>query len=109
MEIKHALNEAVTERELSECVRTLAKMKGYLAYHTHNSRYSEAGFPDWVFVGGCRIIFAELKREKANPTEAQERWIEELGLASCWSDGRVEVHVWRPSDWNSGRIAEVLY
>mgnify|MGYP001585457419 CR=1 FL=1 len=56
----------------------------------------DAGFPDLVLAREGVVIFAELKREKAKPTEAQMEWIEALG----------QTYVWYPSMWDS--IEELL-
>jgi hypothetical protein len=91
----------VTEREFSQAVSDLAKMRGFLSYHTHDSRRSAPGFPDWVFVKPPRLIFAELKTEKGKLSPAQADWIAVLGDVPG-----VEVYVWRPSQLDE--IAEVL-
>lgn len=102
MMLRTVLAENVLERDLQENVRVLAKMRGYLFYHTHRSRHSPAGFPDCVFIKNERIVVAELKREKAKLTADQQGWID--GFASCG----IPAYVWRPSSWNSGEIDRVL-
>ena len=87
------IQAAISESELQGFVVTLARTHGWLAYHTHDSRRSEAGFPDLCLVRDGRVIFAELKSMKGKVTDAQQRWLDELGGA----DG-VEVYVWRPVD-----------
>jgi hypothetical protein len=81
----------------------LARLKGWLVYHTHDSRHSAAGFPDLVLVRRGRLIFAELKRnattERAKArqvTADQAAWLAALGDV----DG-AEVHLWRPVDWSA--------
>ena len=106
----------MTEKQLLECVRSLAKGLGWLTYHTHNSRRSEPGFPDLVMVRPPRLIFAELKNEKGVVSDAQERWLLELGKVEDWLydfddlyDAEVVVvHVWRPAQWLDGTIEEIL-
>ncbi len=71
------------------------KEDGWLVYHTHDSRRSDAGFPDMVCVlPGVASIFAELKIETGKLTFAQEQWL--LSLAKT---GEM-AYLWRPSDTN---------
>ena len=96
---------AQTEAQFTAAVREYAMLCGWRYYHTHDSRRSDPGFPDCVLVRGERLIFAELKLDKARskPTEAQEAWLTALALLPTpW----VRVCVWRPSDWPS--IEEML-
>lgn len=56
-----------SEAELQRMVTRLADTLGWtLQYHTHDSRRSQAGFPDLVLVhpGQGRIVYAELKTMK---------------------------------------------
>lgn len=71
----------------------LARMCGFVVYHTHDSRRSEPGFPDLVLVRPPRFILAELKRQDGKLTGPQRRW--QTLLAACPG---VETHVWRPAD-----------
>ena len=78
----------------------LAPMLGWrLTYHTLRSKGSQSGFPDRVLVRD-RIIYAELKREKTQPTVAQKEWLDGLARAGA------EVYLWRPSDLDE--IAKIL-
>src|SRR2546428_10146595 len=83
----------VPERDFLQQVKDLAGFSGWLAYHTLDSRGSEAGFPDLVLVRRGRVVFAELKSEDGKLSQVQARWL--LGLAIAGA----EVHLWRPSDW----------
>ena len=83
----------VTEKQFMAAVIEMAQMLGWLVYHTHDSRRSEAGFPDIVAVRRDRVLFIELKTETGRLSEDQERWLSALGLAGA------AVHFWRPSDW----------
>lgn len=103
-----ALAKKLTEDQLSTHVANLARMMGWRGYHTHDSRRSAAGFPDWVFARGGHIIFAELKTEKGQLTAAQEAWASDLWEAAILQFPKVRMCVWRPSDWYAGRIDEVL-
>ena len=51
------------------------------------------GWPDLTLVRGTRLIFAELKSQRAPMTgEAQRQVLLILGDVA-------EVYIWRPSDW----------
>lgn len=91
------------EKVLQELVRRTARAFGWGFYHTHNSRHSPAGFPDCVMVKGGRLVFAELKTDRGKFSEHQTLWLTALRQVPG-----VEVHEWRPADWYSGRIEEVL-
>lgn len=103
---------AITERELQKAVIAMAKRFGWLAFHPlpaqfKDGRYAtptqgDPGFPDCVLSRNGRVLFVELKREGANLEPAQAAWMGSLAAS------RAEVHLWRPSDWVSGRIEAVL-
>jgi hypothetical protein len=94
---------AMSEKALESGVRRiLADLPGVLAYHTHDSRRSHAGFPDWVLAGRGGVLWRELKRENGRLADAQAEW---LGmLAEC----REDAGVWRPSDLLDGTVAREL-
>ena len=83
----------VSEADFQAQVLQLAKLMRWRCYHTHDSRRSEAGFPDLTLVRGGRLIFAELKAEKGKVTGSQQAWLTDL------KDTGAEVYLWRPSDW----------
>lgn len=83
----------LTEKQFMAQVIQFAKLRGWLVYHTHNSQRSEPGFPDLVMVRGSRIIFAELKRDGAQLTTAQEKWLTALEATPA------EEWAWWPDDW----------
>lgn len=76
-----------------------------LYYHTHISKHSPAGFPDVTIVmpSRGRLIFAELKQQRARPTLAQLNWLDALSFL-----GGVEVYLWRPLDLLEGTIEAKL-
>lgn len=86
---------SASEQELLVQVRQVAGLYGWMVYHTHDSRRSDAGFPDLVLVRPPRLIFAELKSEKGRIRNAQKRWLMRLGEVSELP----EVYLWRPDDW----------
>jgi hypothetical protein len=101
-EMAHGMSEATLQNNiLGLAVDNL----GWLAYHTHDSRRSQPGFPDLVLVHDKqrRLIFAELKAELGSLSRAQRQWGRHLLDA-----GHGEYHVWRPSDWLVGRVTRIL-
>ena len=94
----------MTEAELLEAVRDLARYRKWLTYHTHRSDRSEPGFPDLVMARADRLIFAELKSETGKMSVPQRTWMTALRAF----DGAVEYHLWTPRDWHNGRIDDVL-
>ncbi|MEV6678635.1 VRR-NUC domain-containing protein [Streptomyces erythrochromogenes] len=85
----------MTEEQFRRRVRQLAAMRGWsLAYHTHNSRRSDAGWPDEVYghPRTRRTLFVELKTDSGRIRPAQEEWLQHL--AACG----FEVALWRPRD-----------
>lgn len=91
----------ITEKQFESQVKELAKMFGWLYYHTWGSFHSPAGFPDCVLVRGNRLIFAELKAEKGKVAPAQQEWLDALGNLVNSS-----VYLWRPADFDT--IVEIL-
>ena len=59
----------MTEKAFQSDVMRVAKMLGWLCYHTFDSRRSASGFPDLVLVRE-RVLFRELKvgKNKLSPT-----------------------------------------
>lgn len=84
----------MTEDQFQSTLIEAARLLGWLAYHTHDSRRSEPGFPDLVLVHPKRrrLVFAELKSERGTVKPAQLRWHEALIAAGQ------EIYVWRPAD-----------
>ena len=95
------LNNAISEREFMQMVIDYARLHGFLAYHTYDSRRSEPGFPDLVLVRGDRVIVAELKAMKGGLRPGQVEWLEAFA-----DTGKVEAFLWLPSSWDE--IEEVL-
>jgi hypothetical protein len=91
---------AVTEREWQGQVLDLARLYRWRAYHPYLSKWSEPGWPDLALVRPPRLVFAELKRDGAQPTAAQREWLDLL--ADCGQ----EVYLWRPEDLD--RIVAIL-
>ena len=93
----------MTEKQLQAAVLKLAKLRGWMAYHTYDSRKSQAGFPDLVLVRPPDLLFVELKSEKGVVSLAQEDWLLRLQNASV-----MRTRLWRPRDWTSGLIERTL-
>ncbi|MFE1560388.1 VRR-NUC domain-containing protein [Streptomyces sp. NPDC058734] len=93
----------MTEEQFRRHVRKLAALRGWtLAYHTHNSVRSDAGWPDEVYghPAAGRTLFVELKTDTGRIRTAQETWLRHL--ASCG----FEVALWRPR--NLAKITAAL-
>ena len=80
----------MTEKQFQSHIVHFAKMRGWLVYHTHDSRRSEPGFPDLVLVRG-RVLFRELKTDKGRVTPDQKAWAASLEQAES------DYKLWRPS------------
>ena len=94
---------AITEREFSQQVEGLLTMFGWHWCHFRPARTEDGwrtalsgyqGFPDYLMVKGHRVIYAELKSAKGQPTPEQYEWL--LAL----TEARQEVYLWRPDDFN---------
>jgi len=109
----------ITEKQFEAQVKDLAKIYGWLYYHTWRSFHSPAGFPDCVLVRPPRLIFAELKAEKGVVSDKQQEWLDTLrGCATPLSFTELgnnevliqsitpEVYLWRPAQFDE--IAEIL-
>lgn len=71
--------------------------RGWLVYHTYDSRKSKPGYPDLTMLRPdlCQgPVWAELKDETGKLTKDQEKWRDAiLKAAGAW-------YLWRPSDWS---------
>lgn len=102
----------MTEAQLQSAVIELAHLLHWRCAHfrpaqTQTGRWltpvaaDGAGFPDLLMARGQVLIAAELKTAKGRLSPAQTEWLDALSNA-C------DVYVWRPQDWSSGRIEQVL-
>lgn len=90
------------EEAFRQQVRGIARMFGWMMYHTYDSRRSDPGYPDETMAHPQRkrVIFVEFKNEKGKVTDAQWKWLDALARAGQ------EVAVWRPQHME--RIVQVL-
>ena len=100
--IAATMSEAELDLHVRGILRDVAAIGQLLGYHTHDSRASHPGFPDWTFAGPGGLKLRELKTAKGRLTGAQEDWQRVLKA------GGADAGVWRPEDLLSGRIAAEL-
>lgn len=95
---------AWSERELQDHIIGVARALGYLAYHTHDSRRSEPGYPDLHLVHPVRgvSLFRELKSTKGRISPDQKKWGAALTAAGF------DFAYWRPADVVSGAVLHQL-
>lgn len=85
----------MTEKAFQQQVLELARLYGWLPYHTYDSRRCAPGFPDLVLVReNDRVIYAELKVPGNRLTQHQVAWRQ--ALLSAGQDYRL----WYPGDWD---------
>ena len=86
----------ISEKMFMQQVIQIATLTGWMCFHVHDSRKSAgSGWPDLAFCGHGQFFMAELKSERGRVTPAQQGWIDALSRAG------IEVHVWRPADFNA--------
>ena len=100
MTARDELDAAMTEKEWQAQVVKLAKDEGWMAYHTYDSRRSEAGWVDLVLVRGPMLLLLELKTESGKVTDAQQAWIDALKKVRI-----VHADIARPRHWDDVRRA----
>lgn len=91
-----------TENELKQLVVQLARRNGWAVYHVPQARIPNGGgrgYPDLTLARDGEHLWLELKQQKASPTAEQLEWMHAIGRG--W-------HLIRPSDWESGRVGELL-
>jgi hypothetical protein len=99
---------AMSEEELQTAVTHLATLYGWRWYHVYDSRRSNPGFPDLVLTRRGRLIFCELKSQRGKVRPEQQDWLNDLDEVERKTGGLVVARLWRPSDWLSNEIEEVL-
>lgn len=93
-----------TEKELQDHIVGVARALGFMAYHTHDSRRSEPGYPDLHLIHPGRgvSLFRELKSHKGRISPDQRKWGAALTAAGF------DFDYWRPADVVSGRFLAEL-
>jgi len=93
------------EADLLGQVLQLAKVFGWARAHFRPAKTEHgwrtavqgdgAGFPDLILVRPPRLVVAELKAARGRLEADQQQWLD-------WfrSVPGVDVHVWRPADWD---------
>lgn len=95
------LSDRLSEREFQGQVLELARLYGWMAYHTYDSRKSAPGFPDLILAKDGNVLALELKSATGRLTEAQQEWLDALTDARIVFAGEV-----RPDDLDS--IAQMM-
>lgn len=93
---------AMTEAVLQQKVEEMAARLGWRGYHTHDSRRSDAGFPDLVLLRRGVHVVRELKTERGRVTPQQQAWLDDYQQAG------VDACVWRPLDLIERRVEKTL-
>ena len=96
------MSKPMREKQLQQAIVDYAKARGFMAYHTYDSRKSTPGFPDLVLIRRERLVAAELKVGKNKPTKAQLDWLEAFAGAGA------ETYVWYDTDWLDGTVERLL-
>jgi len=95
----------MTEAQFQQAVVDLARLRGWLVFHVHDSRRGlGAGFPDLVLVHQAtgELLFVELKTTSGRVSTAQQEWLDALQL------GGHDARVWRPAHFATGQIQNAL-
>ena len=86
----------VKEKDFQAQLIKVVDMLGGLVYHTYDSRRSARGYPDLTIVlkdgAARRVLWAELKVGKKQPTDSQWIWLR--GLPDH------QAYLWRPDDFD---------
>ena len=83
----------LTEAAWQAQIEQAARLFGWLTFHPYDSRRSREGWPDLVLSKPPRLVFAELKKERGQPTAEQYDWLERLRASGQ------EAYCFWPSDW----------
>jgi hypothetical protein len=89
------LETPLTERQWQQRIVDFARLSGWLVFHPFDSGRSTAGWPDLAMVRAGRFVLAELKTDRGRVSVEQREW-----LAARSSVPGIEVHLWRPSNWD---------
>lgn len=91
----------MSENGLKQVVLKLAYANGWAVYHVPQATMNNGGgkgYPDLTLARDKECLWIELKAQDGKVSPFQEGWLAALPHA----------YVIRPSDWHSGRVAELL-
>jgi hypothetical protein len=91
-----------TEQALLLAIVRKCRARGLLWFHDYTPQRNPPGLPDLLVVGPMGFLVRELKSERGSLTSVQSRWVYALRAQ------RIDSGVWRPSDWESGRVGREL-
>jgi hypothetical protein len=77
----------ISESAIEKKVVAHCKTRGLLTYKF--SSPAHRGVPDRIIMGGCKVLFLELKRPGQKPTPLQERELSRIrneGVQAEWAD-----------------------
>lgn len=100
-----AARDLMTEAQFQQAVVDLARLRGWLTFHVHDSRRGlGAGFPDLVLLHQAtgELMFVELKTSSGRVSMAQQTWLDAL------QRGGHAARVWRPAHFTTGQIQSAL-
>jgi hypothetical protein len=109
---KPTFASVISERELQTAVIECAKLLGWRVMHQRPARTLQgwrtpleghAGYPDLTMLRPPRLVFAELKSKKGRVHFDQATWLNGFDAVPG-----VEQYLWRPADWETGKIEDVL-
>jgi VRR-NUC domain len=86
----------MTEMQLLQALVDVARLSGWLVFHTYDSRRSAPGFPDLILLRPPRLLVIEAKSLSGRATPEQDTWLS--AFAALAEGAEVQVHLWRPSD-----------
>jgi hypothetical protein len=99
----------LSEAQLQAATIDLAHAYGWLVAHFRPAQTAKGwrtavaadgrGFPDLVLAKQGRVLFAELKASVGLLTDAQRKWLDELGP---------DAYLWTPKSWSDGSILATL-
>jgi hypothetical protein len=99
---REVIASTMSERQLQDAVTHLLTACGWLIYHTHDSRRSNAGFPDLIALCGRWHLANELKSQRGRIRPEQTIWM------AAYREAGVTVCLWRPEHWLDGTIERVV-
>lgn len=92
---RRVMDTAMSERDFMASVIDLARLNGFLVYHTHDSRRSAPGFPDIVAIRGEDLLAIETKSQRGRLTPDQEHWLRAFAGVE-----RVQALLVKPAGWD---------